>query len=220
MASNRLGGSMSILNLFEEDSKNIELGQDTSTLAELIQQRMLVNSQLLAAREVLKEKENLLKEYDEKMLPEKMQELKITEFKLDSGNKVKLSEKFFASIYEEEKPEAYKYLKENGFGHIIKESYILDAKKDSETKEKIKKVLIENKIPFSEKMDIHWSTLRSFVRDMLEKRDDLKSRIPCFEPEDDEEAAEVEELSAEELAILNFDEKLFNPYAKLIVEIK
>ena len=104
-----------------------------------------------------------------------MVDLNITDVGLASGSKIVRKEVVTASISEQHKPEAHKWLRENNFGDLIKnEVTVVFGREEDEFARMMIEELVqaqrEGEIKFGEikqKEAVHSSTLRTFVRDQL-----------------------------------------------------
>lgn len=121
---------------------------------------------------VSKKKEELLR-VSTQQLPELLRQFGMSEIKLTDGSKVTMSKKYYAAIKEDNKEEAYDWLRENDCGHIIKEKIEIPFEKckkgeSNEEYEHLKDVLIQHGFTFQEKGDIPWQTLRAFAKEQME----------------------------------------------------
>jgi hypothetical protein len=113
-----------------------------------------------------------LKDITEMKMPEILMEIGIDEFKLSTGEKLKLSTYYSASLSDEnpKKEEAFEWLRKNGHDSIIKNFVNGTFGKGEEKKaEEAFKMLCE-KFPdtFTKKSGVHPMTLKSFVKELCE----------------------------------------------------
>ena len=97
------------------------------TLASLARQIQEEEGNIAKLEETLKEaKKKLLKLTDEDM-PAVMQEVGMNKFELDDGSTVEVKPTYGASILVDNRPQAYEWLRENGYDDIIKKKDICRA---------------------------------------------------------------------------------------------
>lgn len=109
-----------------------------------------------------------LKQVSEVEIPDKMLELGVSEFKLEDGTKITVSPFYSASIKDEVKEDAFKYLRDNGFGDIIKHEVVSAFKMGEDKKaEELKLFLAKNKFIFDDKETVHAQTLKKFVKEQI-----------------------------------------------------
>lgn len=128
-------------------------------------------------QELKDRKKDLLKLTDEE-LPNILNELGLTSFKLEDGSSISVKQTYGASIKVENRPAAYQWLRDNGYDDIIKNQIICvfargeDEKANSfkETAEK------EGYIP-QQKTEIHPQTLRAFVKERVENGDEFPMEL-------------------------------------------
>lgn len=113
-----------------------------------------------------------LKQILEMKMPEILMEIGIDEFKLATGEKLKLSTYYSASLSEENplRGEAFEWLRKNNHDAIIKSTINgTFGKGEEKTADKIMK-LLEKHAPeiFVKKVGVHPMTLKSFVKELCE----------------------------------------------------
>lgn len=137
------------------------------------------------ARDLEREMENLEerqkelgREYFEvrtQKLPALFAELNMLAFTLDAdGNEpayeAKLETMISASIPEEKRPEAFKWLEKHKHGDLIKNTFsVLFGMGDNKKAKKLAAFLKKNKMEYDAKAAVHPSTLKAFVREQIEK---------------------------------------------------
>jgi hypothetical protein len=104
-------------------------------------------------------------------LPELMREVGLTELVLADGSKVKLTDEFECSLTRERKASGLSWLKDNGYGGLIKTVVSLDfdrgeGEKAQELANKVMELTGREAVV---QEDVHASTLKSFIRERREK---------------------------------------------------
>ena len=122
--------------------------------------------------ETLKEaKKKLLKLTDEDM-PAVMQEVGMNKFELDDGSTVEVKPTYGASILVDNRPQAYEWLRENGYDDIIKNNVICSFGRGEDDKASAFKAFAAKEgYVANQKTEIHSQTLRAFVKERVEAGD-------------------------------------------------
>ena len=126
-----------------------------------------INNQL----KVLKEKHRRV---SEEQLPEALQEAGISEFKLKNGTKVSTSTYYSARITPDNKEKAFKWLRDNRFADLIKNTVSVSFGRDEDDAAKeLRNELTRNGMNTAPKEWVEPMTLKAFVREQVEKGNDL-----------------------------------------------
>lgn len=108
----------------------------------------------------------------EQDLPEAMDEVNMTSFKLDDGTEIKVKPFYSASIPEDRKDEAFEWMKDNDFDGMIKaEIKVSFGKGEFEIAQSFLQFIRgfnEKAIDPEYKESVHWQTLRAFVKEQIE----------------------------------------------------
>lgn len=119
--------------------------------------------------EQLKKKKDYKKHLAENVLPNLFSEVGLSELKLADGRHLKVSNYYGASIKEEKKQAAFNWLRDNGFGDLIKNQVSCSFGRNEDEKAKS---LIDNLQSLGyQSMQREWvepSTLRAFIREQHE----------------------------------------------------
>jgi hypothetical protein len=112
------------------------------------------------------------KQITESKMPEILMEIGIEEFKLTTGEKLKLTTYYSASLSDEnpQKEVAFEWLRKNGHDSIIKNFVNGTFGKGEEKKAEEAFKLLAKKFPdiFTKKSGVHPMTLKSFVKELCE----------------------------------------------------
>jgi hypothetical protein len=131
----------------------------------------------------LEEKKAAADKLRRQTIPDLMSRLGIKDFTLTNGSKVDIDHKVRASVSEENRTAAHKWVKDRGDGGIIKTevSCSFGAGEEEKAKAAAKALREAGFIP-SEGERIHPSTLASYVKERLENGDDIpKKTFGVFE---------------------------------------
>jgi nucleoid DNA-binding protein len=149
-------------------------GATLERLTALANEAKRLESEIIEETEEIGKKQGKLEAILKNFIPTIMEELGMEQFKLKDGSQVEVKKVVHASISDENKPDAFKWLEEHDFDGIIKtkvlssfgKGEIDDAKEALETLQKA---------GFEATMDrsIHAQTLKAFVRERLEEGDNI-----------------------------------------------
>ena len=122
----------------------------------------------------LKKKEDYITKLSEQVLPTLFSEVGLSELKLSDGRKLKVSEYFRASIKAENRQLAYTWLRDNGFGDLVKNQVTCSFGRNEEEKASgLLSHLNEKGYQSTQREWVEPSTLRAFVREQYEAGKEL-----------------------------------------------
>ena len=123
-----------------------------------------------------------LNELRRQLLPDLMQDIGVSEFKLTSGAKVTVKELIEASIKAENRPKAFAWLRANKFDSLIKNEVVsrFGMKEDKKALALLKKLKSQG-YDSTHKESIHGGTLKAFVRERIEAGKTLPAFFEIFE---------------------------------------
>ena len=142
---------------------------EVTTLAELMMGHEAKMKALL--QEAAEEKKNVerIAQID---LPELMLEAEMQEFTMTNGNTVKVKEHVHAAITEANNEEALKWLRDNGFGGLIKAvvkvSFSANEEGIEQATELTEKLVETHGNDVEMKQTVHAARLKAFVKEQLE----------------------------------------------------
>ena len=125
-------------------------------------------------KEQLKKKEEYRTKLSEEVLPSLFSEVGLSELKLSDGRKIKVSEYYRAAIKVENREAAYAWMRNNGFGDLVKNQVTCSFGRNED--EKARGLMSELNGKGLEPSQREWvepSTLRAFVREQYEKGKEL-----------------------------------------------
>lgn len=149
----------------------------TITLTEVMEKAekaMALQSELDELAAKLADKERELSRIQRYELPDMMEQLGLSELKLEDGTKLKSESVINASITAENKPAAFRWLRENDFDGIIKSSIKADfGKGEISEAERVIKLLDDAGVAADLSESVHAATLKAFVKERLEAGDNI-----------------------------------------------
>ena len=173
------------MNLFEEiekDAANIEVDdKEVETLSNLCKSLQIVEGKIEEAKELLKSLEETRDDLSSNKIPNKLMELGVSELKLSDGTKVSTDKKYLASISKDKEKSnaAFDWLIKNGHSAIIKKqivipyTYVDDNGSISKELQDAIDSLKNSGITYLDEGNIHWATLRAFVKEQIENGVDI-----------------------------------------------
>ena len=119
--------------------------------------------------EQLKKKKDYKKHLSENVLPNLFAEVGLSELKLADGRLIKVGNYYGASIKEDKKQAAYTWLRNNGFGDLIKNQVSCSFGRNEDEKAKgLIETLNERGYQSLQREWVEPSTLRAFIREQHE----------------------------------------------------
>ena len=128
-----------------------------------------IDNEIQKLKEELKKKEDYRTKLSEEVLPSLFSEVGLSELKLADGRKIKVSEYYRAAIKVENRDAAYTWLRNNGFGDLVKNQITCSFGRNED--EKANSLISDLNEKGLEPMQREWvepSTLRAFVREQYE----------------------------------------------------
>jgi len=158
-----------------DDQQLAEIGKLAARLVKT-QKRIARTEAVLKAR---KEQEAKL---SKEVIPERLSIFGLEKVTLRSGHEIEVKRFYSANISEERRKAAHAWLREHGFGSLIKNeiSIPIPAGEDKEA-ELIKELLTKEGVSFTTAESVHASTLKSFVKTQLEAPEEEKADKPPTE---------------------------------------
>ena len=128
-------------------------------------------------KDLKKAKKNLLKLTDEE-LPTLLQEMGLSEFKLDDGSQVTIKQTYGASILVDNRPTAYQWLRDNGFGDLIKNIVSCEFGMGEDQKaEDFRDTAKQKGFQVEQNTSVHPQTLKAFVKERCEKGEEFPMEL-------------------------------------------
>ena len=120
-------------------------------------------------KEQLKKKEDYRTKLSEEVLPSLFSEVGLSELKLSDGRKIKVSEYYRAAIKVENREAAYAWMRNNGFGDLVKNQVTCSfGRNEDEKASSLISDLSERGLEPAQREWVEPSTLRAFVREQYE----------------------------------------------------
>ena len=122
-------------------------------------------------------KKSLMKMTDED-LPTMVAEIGLSSMTLDDGSEVSVKQTYGASILVDNRPKAYQWLRDNGFGDIVKNTVSCSfGMGEDEKAEQFRSIAEERGYLAEQDTSVHSSTLRAWVKERVENGDDFPMEL-------------------------------------------
>lgn len=165
---------------FEEDavgsSAVVVDDNKLSNIANLATTQMVLEARIAELENSLEDAKEELKAVQEGSLPNAMAEVGMSEFKLTDGTKITVKPTYLANIKPEYKETCFAWLRDHGHDDIIKNNLILSFGRGEDTQfsvvmDQLKHMGLADHMTHKE--EVHWQTLRGFVKEQLEAGEPL-----------------------------------------------
>ena len=177
--------SSDVLKMMEEDFEDTIASsvekidqQGLQTVAELARRIRDHEAQIENLEQLAKGlKKELLKFTDEDM-PAMLAEIGISSFALDDGSTVEVKQTYGASILVNNRPQAYNWLRDNGYDDIIKNTVLCQFGRGEDDQAHAFSAFAEREgfLP-TQKTEIHPQTLRAFVKERCEAGEEFPMEL-------------------------------------------
>lgn len=160
----------------EQDSEEV-LGSDSlDRLKSMSDNYFLLSEDIAAIEAQLKARKEQFRELTEKEIPEFLAQKGLSEIKLVSGEKIKVSDDLSVSISEEHKNDFFNFLKKRNEEDIIKMQVSFD-RMASEKLQKLIAFLNSEHYDYDAKRDVHAQTRKKYFKELLGFHVDEDDRI-------------------------------------------
>jgi hypothetical protein len=158
-------------NLDIEKFSNIELSKDdVASISKKCNELKGLQQQIEDKEKEISELKKQAKEYEERTIPDMMQEAGVQKLELADGTKVEVKPFYAAKIPESRNDEAFSWLRDNGHGDMIKNVLTanIDKGQDNQVSELIK-ICEQLGFAYSQKQKVEPMTLKAFIKEQVEK---------------------------------------------------
>jgi len=147
-----------------------EVGDEAlSSVSELANKQVEVEAAIALFEKKLKDLREEHKQISQIEIPEACAEIGLSEFKLYDGTKVSVLPFYSGSIPKDKSEEAFKWLRDNGHGDLIKNTISCDfGRGEDQAAESLKESLQEKGQSYTDKTGVHPQTLKGFAREQIE----------------------------------------------------
>ena len=169
---------MSNINFEADQREDLDSVNEAGSLAEQVVKLQKLEEELLAKEVVYKEIKRKVELVSSEVIPTMMQEMNISTLKLADGTSVEVKPVYGASIPADKKEEAYKWLRENGLGDLIKNEVTVAFGRSEDNKAQQYAVLAQGQgYEPVQKLKVEPMTLKALVRERLESGQEMPSDL-------------------------------------------
>lgn len=151
---------------------------DLKQVAALVRQQLILEQRVEDLTADLKRAQQDLANISGEVLPAALAEHGLTELKMADGSKVTVATVISASISKERSPAAHEWLRDNGFGDLIKNTVSINfGKGEDEKAGELIRELEGDGYNVDQKEAVHPSTLKAFCKEQIEKGSEIPSDL-------------------------------------------
>tara|TARA_R100001129_G_scaffold168614_1_gene136904 strand:+ start:270 stop:809 length:540 start_codon:yes stop_codon:yes gene_type:complete len=153
-----------------EKMSSIDISQENiKSITDKCHQLQELQKQYKEKEDELSKLKSQVRDYEERVIPEMMQEAGVSKIKLKDGTEVEVKPFYAAKIPESRIDEAFSWLRGNGYEDLIKNTVTANFNRgqDNQVSELIK-VCEEHGFAYSKKEKVEPMTLKAFVREQVE----------------------------------------------------
>ena len=164
---------------FEQDQRaDLDGANDANKLSDQVVKLQQLEDKLVAKEEELKELKRKVELVSGEVIPTMMQEMNISTLKLADGTSVEVKPVYGASIPVAKKEEAFKWLRDNGLGDLIKNEVTVAFGRNEDDKATQYASLAQGQgYQPVQKFKVEPMTLKALVRERVESGQDMPSDL-------------------------------------------
>jgi hypothetical protein len=169
---------MSDINYEEDQRKSLDSIDESSKLSAQVVKLTNLEDELADKETELKELKRKVELVSGEVIPTLMQEMNISTLKLADGTSVEVKPVYGASILVAKREEAFKWLRENGLGDLIKNEVTVAFGRDEDNKASNYANLAKGQgYEPVQKLKVEPMTLKALVRERLEAGQEMPSDL-------------------------------------------
>ncbi|URG13050.1 hypothetical protein [phage 023Pt_psg01] len=172
--------SEDVRDMMLEDSKDLLDNVEVTTVADQCVKLKQKEDEIANLEEQLKDKKAEADDISSRVIPELLAEQGLSEIKLADGSKVAVKKEFRCTLPKDEvkRELAYKWLRNEKLGDIIKNNVFVTFGKGEDDKAKqLLNLAAENGYEPQQKSDVAWMTLTALFRERIEAGLDMPSDV-------------------------------------------
>ena len=164
---------------FEQDKEEIiNKTRNVGKLADKIQEMQAIQKALEADEEQIKQKKKHLDYLSGEVIPTMLSEMGLSFLKLADGSSIEVKTNYSATITQAKKEEAFKWLRENGLGDIIKNEISVSFGRNEDNKAADYAELAKGRgCQPTQKLKVEPMTLKALVRERIEAGKDMPTEL-------------------------------------------
>ena len=151
-----------------EETQHIATNEELAQVSGLTQQLHEIQARIARGTQVMGDLVRAETKILCDLLPASMKQANLAAFEMPNGMGIKIKKHVVTSIKKDDKPLAYKWLGEHGYGSLVKTKYVIDfGMGELEKAGQLQKFLDEEGFDYGSKQDVHAGTLKKFGSDAL-----------------------------------------------------
>ena len=169
-----------VRNMMLEDSKDLLDNVEVTTIAQECVKLKNKEDEIAQIEEQLKTKKAEADDIGSRVIPELLAEQGLSEIKLADGSKVAVKKEFRCTLPKDldKRNAAYKWLRDQGLGDIIKNNvFVTFGKGEDDKAQQLLNLAAENGFEPEQKSDVAWATLTALFRERIESGLDMPSDV-------------------------------------------
>ena len=165
--------------MFEKDqTQSIDKTKDVNKLSDQVLKLQSLENEIKGDEEVLKNKKKSAAMLSEEIIPTMMTEMSLSSIKLADGSAVEVKPVYGASIPVSKREEAFKWLRDNGLGDLIKNEVTVSFGRNEDNKAATYAVLAQGQgYQPVQKLKVEPMTLKALVRERIESGREIPSDL-------------------------------------------
>ena len=169
---------MSDINYEEDQRKSLDSVNESAKLSDQVVKLTNLEDELANKEKELKELKRKVELVSGEIIPTMMQEMNISTLKLADGTSVEVKPVYGASILVAKREEAFKWLRDNGLGDLIKNEVTVAFGRNEDNKASDYAILAKGQgYEPVQKLKVEPMTLKALVRERLEAGQEMPSDL-------------------------------------------
>ena len=164
---------------FEKDQEQVlDKTTNINKLADKIKELQAQQAQLQVQEDAVKQKKKDIEHLSGEIIPTMLSEMGLSFLKLQDGSSVEVKTNYSATITQAKKEEAFKWLRENGLGDIIKNEISVSFGRNEDNKAADYAELAKGQgFQPTQKMKVEPMTLKALVRERIEAGKEMPTEL-------------------------------------------
>ena len=163
-----------------EDSTDLLDNVEVTTIADQCQKLKALEDEIIKAEEHVDSLKAKARDISERVIPELLAEQGLSSLKLADGSSVTVKREYRCTLPKDDtrREDAYKWLRENGLGDIIKNNVSVTFGRGEDDKaQQLLDLAASNGFEPNQKSDVAWNTLTALFQERVESGLDMPSEV-------------------------------------------
>jgi len=167
-----------MINFEEDQAKVITKTENIQSLADQVERLENLNQEVKKDEEDLKQKKKNLEYISGEVIPTMMSEMGLSHLKLMDGSSVDVKPNYSANITIANRDAAFKWLRDNGLGDIIKNEILVSFGRNEDNKAADYAALAQERgFQPTQKLKVEPMTLKALVRERIEAGKEMPTEL-------------------------------------------